>query len=122
MILLFHVEDDVDIREIVKMSLEISGEFDVVQFASGEEALAKLAHQTPDVVLLDLMMPGMSGMHTLVRMREMFHLADVPTVFMTARTRQAEQDDLRAAGAVSVISKPFDPLTLASQMKAILQG
>jgi two-component system phosphate regulon response regulator PhoB len=120
MIKLLHVEDNADIREIAKLSLQFSGTFDVVQCASGEEALERVVNWTPDVLLLDLMMPGMSGKQTLLQMRLIEGLRDVPAIFMTARTRETEQEELRAAGAVAVISKPFDPLGLADQIKSII--
>lgn len=120
MIKLLHVEDDPDIREIALMSLDMSGEFDVVQCESGESALRQVEDYQPDIILLDMMMPGMTGRQTLEKMREMDHLKDVPAIFMTARAQQSEQDELREIGASEVISKPFDPMTLADQIKTII--
>ncbi|MEW9919239.1 response regulator [Marimonas sp. MJW-29] len=122
MIKLLHVEDDADIREIAEMSLSLSGEFEVTQCVSGEDALAQVKDFTPDVILLDMMMPGLTGRQTLEEMRKMPHLADVPAIFMTARAQAAELDELRDAGAADVISKPFDPMSLADQIKAVLGG
>lgn len=122
MIKLLHVEDDADIREIAQMSLDMSGEFEVIQCESGEDALKAVQGYTPDVILLDMMMPGMTGKQTLEQMREMPHLADVPAIFMTARAQQSEQDELRVNGAAEVISKPFDPMTLADQIKAAMNA
>jgi len=121
MIKLLHVEDDPDIREIAQMALSLSGEFDVVQCCSGEEALTQVQAYIPDVVLLDMMMPGMTGLQTLVHMREIPALANVPAIFMTARAQHAEIEELRQTGAADVISKPFDPMTLADQIKAAMQ-
>lgn len=120
MIKILHVEDDADIREIAQMSLDMSGEFDVIQCESGEDALKQVEGYTPDVILLDMMMPGMTGRQTLEKMREMPHLKDVPAIFMTARAQQSEQDELRQIGASEVISKPFDPMSLADQIKTII--
>lgn len=120
MIKLLHVEDDADIREIAEMALSLSGEFDVSQCESGEEALKFVADFTPDVLLLDLMMPGLTGRETLIEMRKLPHLAKVPAIFMTARAGAAEQEELRKVGAEEVISKPFDPMALADQIKAVL--
>tara|TARA_R110002094_G_scaffold116837_1_gene112668 strand:- start:417 stop:779 length:363 start_codon:yes stop_codon:yes gene_type:complete len=120
MIKLLHVEDDADIREIAQMSLDMTGEFEIVQCESGEDALKTVQGYTPDVILLDMMMPGMTGKQTLEHMRLMPHLADVPAIFMTARAQQSEQDELRGMGASDVISKPFDPMTLAEQIKAAM--
>jgi len=85
MLKLIHVEDDADIREIAKMSLDLAGDFDVIQCECGEEALARVQDYTPDVILLDMMMPGMTGRQTLEEMRKLPHLANVPAIFMTAR-------------------------------------
>lgn len=122
MIKLLHVEDDADIREIAQMSLDMTGEFEVVQCASGEDALKTVNDYTPDVILLDMMMPGMTGKQTLEQMRLLPHLVGVPAIFMTARAQQSEQDELRSMGASEVISKPFDPMTLADQIKAAMAG
>lgn len=121
MIRLLHVEDDADIREIAKLSLDLSGEFDVMQCASGHEALAQVVHFRPDVILLDMMMPGMSGKEALARMRQLPGLGHIPAVFMTARAQPSELDELRAMGAVDVISKPFDPMALGGRIKAAMQ-
>lgn len=117
MIKLLHVEDDPDIREIAEMSLGMSGEFEIVQCESGEDALNVVEDFTPDVILLDMMMPGMTGRQTLEKMREMPALANVPAIFMTARAQQSEQQELYNLGAADVISKPFDPMSLADQVK-----
>lgn len=117
MINLLHVEDDADIREIAMMALGISGEFAIIQCESGDEALSEVGNSTPDVILLDMMMPGMTGLQTLQHMRKMPHLAEVPAIFMTARTQQSDMDELRAIGNVEVITKPFDPMTLSDQIK-----
>ncbi|HBB84375.1 MAG TPA: response regulator [Sulfitobacter sp.] len=122
MIKLLHVEDDADIREIALMALELSGDFDVVQCETGEVALKQVQSYTPDVILLDMMMPGMTGRQTLEKMREMDSLRDVPAIFMTARAQHNEIEELRDLGAADVISKPFDPIALADQVKAAMQG
>ncbi len=121
MIRLLHVEDDADIREIALMALDLTGEFEVVQCSSGMEALATITSYTPDVVLLDMMMPGMTGRQTLEKMRETPALANVPAVFMTARAQHAEIDELLQIGAAVVISKPFDPMALPDQIKRAMK-
>lgn len=121
MINLLHVEDDADIREIAMMALDISGDFSVIQCDSGEAALAQVESYTPDVVLLDMMMPGMTGRQTLERMRQLPHMTKVPAIFMTARAQEDEVDELRALGGAEVISKPFDPMSLTDQIKQALE-
>ena len=120
MIKILHVEDDADIREIAQLALGLSGDFEVVQSASGEEALLMVQAFIPDVLLLDVMMPGMTGRQTLERMREIPALEKTPAIFMTARAQPNELEELRGIGATEVISKPFDPMSLADQIKAAI--
>ena len=117
---LLHVEDDQDILEIAMMSLEMAGGFEVLQCDNGAEALARAPGFAPDIMIFDLMMPEMSGTQLLVRMRELPALATVPVIFMTARAQPHEKRDLMEKGAVDVIVKPFDPVTLGDQIKAIM--
>ncbi|MCX7560206.1 response regulator [Sulfitobacter sp. F26204] len=121
MIKLLHVEDDADIREIAEMALGLSGEFEIVQCETGEAALSKIESYTPDVVLLDMMMPGMTGRQTLEKMRQRPELADIPAIFMTARAQHSEIEELLQIGAADVISKPFDPMALPDQIKVAMQ-
>ncbi len=120
MIKLLHVEDDADIREIAKMALELSGDFEVLQCDCGEAALKCVVDFNPDVFLLDMMMPGMTGIQTLEKIREIPGFADIPAIFMTARAQNNEMDELRAIGATEVISKPFDPMSLSDQIKVAI--
>lgn len=120
MIKLLHVEDDADIREIAKMSLELSGEFEVTQCDCGEAALRSVETFVPDVLLLYMMMPGMTGRETLEKMRQNPALANIPAIFMTARAQPNELDELRGIGATDVISKPFDPMSLSDQIKTAI--
>ena len=113
MIKILHVEDDADIREIAQLALGLSGDFEVVQSASGEEALLMVQAFIPDVLLLDVMMPGMTGRQTLERMRE------IPAL---EKTPNSEVEELRGLGAAEVISKPFDPMSLGDQIKAALKA
>lgn len=120
MINILHVEDDSDIREITEMALSLSGEFAVTQCECGEAALSVAPDQHPDILLLDMMMPGMTGCETLVELRKIPHMTNVPAVFMTARAEHEEISALCSAGAADVIPKPFDPMTLGDQLKTIL--
>lgn len=122
MIKILHVEDDADIREIAHMALTLSGDFEVLQSASGEEALRQVEGFLPDVLLLDVMMPGMTGRETLEHMRKLPSTAHIPAIFMTARAQQTDIDELLATGAVKVISKPFDPLSLGTQIREAMDA
>ena len=76
--------------------------------------------QGGDVFVLDMMMPGMTGRQTLEKLRENPDFANVPAIFMTARAQPNELEELRGIGATEVISKPFDPMSLADQIKAAI--
>lgn len=122
MLRLMHVEDDEDIREVAKMALEISGQFELLQCESGEEALQKAPEFNPEVLLLDVMMPGMSGPTTLENLRRLPGMERTPAIFMTARAQPAEIEELKAISAIAVVVKPFDPITLGSQIMDALKA
>lgn len=113
------VEDEGDIRAVARLALEAVGGFTVEMAASGDEALRRAGDFKPDLLLLDVMMPGMDGPATLRALRTMSQTAEVPVVFLTARAQASEVAALRALGAIGVITKPFDPMTLAGQLRSI---
>lgn len=114
-----YADDEPDIREIATLALELDGALAVRTCASGEAALAAALESPPDLVLLDVMMPGLDGPATLARFREHPVLASIPIVFITAKTLPAELQRFRALGAADVISKPFDPMRLLEQVRMI---
>lgn len=116
---ILYVEDEADIREVAQLALGAVGGFDVEVCASGSEALARGQAFAPDLLLLDVMMPGMDGPTTLARLREIPALAETPTIFMTAKVQPQEVVALRALGAIEVIAKPFDPMRLAENIRSI---
>ena len=115
-----YVEDEADIRAVAELALDGEG-FDLMQYTSGQEALQQASALTPDLILLDVMMPGMDGPTTLKRLRELPHLKDTPVIFMTAKVQPSEIEQLKALGALDVIAKPFDPMSLAQQIHGIMQ-
>jgi CheY-like chemotaxis protein/HPt (histidine-containing phosphotransfer) domain-containing protein len=115
---ILHVDDEPDIREVVEISLGLDPDFETRNCASGREALIAAAEWKPDIILLDVMMPVMDGPATLARLRQDPGTAGIPVVFMTARAQTRELDLLRSLGAVGVIPKPFDPMTLAAAVRA----
>ena len=117
-----YVDDEPDIREVVELSLALSADLTVHTCASGEEALRRAPQLRPDILLLDVMMPGMDGPTTMQRLRELPELARTPVVFMTAKAMPQEVARFKELGAVAVIAKPFDPMQLASQVDAIWRG
>lgn len=116
---ILYVEDDTDIQAITRLALEKVGGFTVHVCASGESALAEAPGFAPDLILLDVMMPNLDGPGTLKALRADPGLAPIPVAFMTAKVQSEEVDQLLALGAVGVIAKPFDPMTLADQVRAL---
>ena len=117
-----YVEDDADIRTIASLALEAVGGLTLQPCASGAEALERAAGFAPDLLLLDVMMPGMDGPTTLARLRDLPQTRDVPVIFMTAKVQASEVQHYKALGALGVISKPFDPMTLAAEVQALWAG
>jgi CheY-like chemotaxis protein len=119
---ILYVEDDADIRTITAMALEAVGGFTVIACSSGQEALDAAPGAAADLVLLDVMMPGLDGLATLEALRTNPATASLPVVFMTAKVQAAEIQHYLDIGAIGVISKPFDPMALAEQIGAIWSG
>jgi two-component system cell cycle response regulator len=119
---LLYVDDDADIREIVQMSLSLDGQLNVITSDGGERALLKMAVEQPDLVVLDVMMPGMDGPTLLRRMRLDPGLAQIPVIFMTAKTSAEETARFRELSAIGVIAKPFDPMSLGRQVRALWEA
>ena len=117
---LLHVEDEPDIREVVEMSLALDPDITLKSCASGPEALVAAADWTPDVILMDVMMPKMDGPETLKHLREDARTAKIPVVFMTARAQTHEMEHFLTLGAAGVIPNPFDPMTLPAAGRAYL--
>ena len=113
-----HVDDDDDIRVIAGIALEDVGQFTVCLCSSGPDAIAQAPEFRPDLFLLDYMMPGMDGQETARRLRAIPGLESVPVVFMTARVQGDITDKLLDLGAIGVIAKPFDPMTLADELRS----
>ena len=116
---ILYAEDEPDIQTVALMALETIGGFTVRACNSGQEAIEAAAAFTPDLVILDVMMPGMDGPATLEALRKLPNMADVDVIFMTAKVQSQEVERYLQMGAVDVIAKPFDPMTLASQIEAI---
>lgn len=113
---ILQVEDDEDILEISRMALELIGGLEVHQFVDGNVAISQAEAIQPDVLLLDVMMPKMSGEETLAGLRRVAACAETPAFFMTAKSSANSVESLFKLGVVDVLMKPFDPLTLAEQI------
>ncbi len=113
------VDDEEDIRKVARLSLVGVGKFDVMMCSGAADALTAAGESQFDLILMDMMMPGMDGLEGLRRMRE----ADIttPVVFMTAKVQKKEVEGYLAAGALGVIEKPFNPMTLPDEIRGILK-
>lgn len=116
------VDDDPDIRKIGRLSLTGLARWDVCLASSGKEALQVATTERPDVILLDVTMTDMDGMSTLAKLRE-HPITQATAVIMTAaRFEQREMDMVVQAGAVGMLSKPFNPMTLPGEIKELIDA
>ena len=113
------VEDDPDIQLVARMALKRAG-FTVSVASNGQAALEQVNANRPDAVLLDWMMPEMDGPEVCRRLKADPATADIPVIFLTARSQQAEIARGLALGAAGYVVKPFDALTLGTQIREML--
>lgn len=116
---IMYAEDEPDIQAVARLALEMLGGFQVRVCGNGEEVLAAVREFCPDLILLDVMMPGMDGPSTLARLRADPATAAIPVIFLTAKVQPPEVVHYQSLGALDVIAKPFDPMTLAAQVRQI---
>ena len=116
---ILHVDDEMDIREVASLALEGVGGFSVESCASGEEALERAPVFRPDLILLDVMMPGMDGPTTFRALERIPEVTGTPVIFMTAKAQSHELAAYHDCGALGVITKPFDPMTLHQRIEEI---
>lgn len=114
------IDDEADVREIAKVSLEITKQWQVTTAASGDEGLALASSCHPDAILLDVVMPQVDGLATLIKLRENMDTCHIPVILLTATMRLATQPAYAAAGAKAILVKPFDPGLLGGQIEAAL--
>lgn len=121
-LIILHVDDDANIRALTALAFDLRGDTVVHSASSGAEALRLLADGIqPDLLLLDVMMPDMDGPGLLGRIRAEPGGTTAPAIFMTAQTQDHERAALLAQGAIGVIIKPFDPMTLGEQVRTHLE-
>lgn len=114
---ILYVEDEPDIQAIAQIALENVGGFELKICGSGQEAIQQAEGFKPDLILLDVMMPGMDGPTTLQELRKLDELANTPVMFMTAKVQPQEIEHFKSLGAIEVIAKPFDPMKLAETIQ-----
>jgi CheY-like chemotaxis protein len=114
------VDDEDDIRKIAKVSLQAVGRFETLTASSAPEGIELAKRERPDLLLLDMMMPGMDGLRALEEIRRTPELCAIPVIFLTAKVQRDELEHYVACGAVGVIQKPFNPMTLPSDVLRLL--
>ncbi len=114
-----YIEDEPDIRAVAEIALQQIGGLVLKCCASGPEGLESISDFDPQLILLDVMMPGMDGPTVLAHIRENADYQHIPVVFITAKVQAAEVEDLMKLGAFAVISKPFSPMEIAGQLRDI---
>jgi len=115
---ILYAEDEEDIRITAKMALELDG-WEILPCNSGDELLENIASFKPDLILLDVMMPGMDGPTTFLELKKNPETARLPVIFMTAKTQVREVAKYKELGALGVITKPFDPMNLTTQIRQL---
>jgi DNA-binding response OmpR family regulator len=114
------VDDEAPIRLLCRVNLEAE-RMDVLEAADGETGLATARAEKPDVVLLDVMMPGMDGWQVAERLVDDPETADIPIIFLTARAELRDRARGLELGGVDYITKPFNPTELAAVVESLLE-
>lgn len=114
------VDDEADIRRIAALSLSGVGGMEVAQADGGPEGIRKAREDHPDVILLDMMMPGLDGMATFRALRGDPETSGIPVIFLTAKAVSSEVERLKSLGARGVLIKPFDPMALPRLLRELL--
>ena len=114
------IDDEDDIREVAALSLETVAGWEVIVANSGAQGLIRAAESQPDAILLDVMMPGMDGPTTFRELRKNPVTAHIPVLLLTAKVQSSDQRRFADLGVEAVLFKPFDPLTLSTQIAGVL--
>ncbi len=118
--LILLIDDELDIQMLAEMGLTMTAAWSVQCASSGTEGIEKARAENPDAILLDVMMPEMDGPTTLKQLRSHPKTQTIPIIFLTAKVQAKDRRELYSAGADGIITKPFDPTTLASQIEGFL--
>ena len=113
------VDDDPVIVRLLEVNLRLDG-YEVETASRGEQALDRAIETAPDLVILDVMMPGLDGWETCRRLREQPAFADTPVIFLSARARDDDRSKGLSLGPVAYLTKPFDPVRLMELVRRML--
>jgi CheY-like chemotaxis protein len=114
------IDDEEDIQILARLCLKLEANWELLTACSGQEGISLAETQQPDAILLDVMMPEMDGLTTLKKLKNNSQVNHIPIIFLTAKAQASDRRRFYAAGVQGVITKPFDPLTLASQIGGFL--
>lgn len=114
------IDDEDDIRQVAALSLETVAGWDVVLANSGKQGIERASTEQPDAILLDVMMPEMDGPTTFLKLKSNHKTAHIPVLLLTAKVQGPDQRRFAGLGVAAILFKPFDPLTLADQISAVL--
>jgi len=114
------IDDEADVRAVVRGCLEDIAGWEVVTAESGKEGLHQVITESPDAIMLDVMMPGMDGLAFLSALRNYMKETNLPVVLLTAKINISESDQLADLNIKGVITKPFDPFQLVEQFARLL--
>lgn len=117
---LLYIDDEEDVRTLACFCLELEADWEILNAASGQEGIAIAKTEQPDAILLDAMMPDLDGLQTIAQLKAHPQTQQIPVIFITAKAQPSDRRSFYAAGAKGVINKPFDSLTLASQISGFL--
>lgn len=120
---ILHVEADQDVQDIVRLSFSFTEAFEIIQFKIGYEVIRRATDIFPDIILLGMKMPDMTGVEILAELRKYPHLSTTPAIFMTADANASHAKRLIKEGACDVVIKPFDPMALEDRItKALMES
>lgn len=114
------IDDEEDIRTIASLSLSMLAGVEVLEASGGRAGLEMAQQEKPDAILLDMIMPGFDGSDTIKALKADPNTAAIPVIFVTTRSMSSDLEKMRILGAAGVVNKPFDPMTLAERVRAIL--
>lgn len=114
-------DNEAVLRALVRDALA-TGDYDIVEARDGDESVEVAKASEPDLIVLDMMMPGRSGLEVLEELRAEPHFSETPVIMLTARAQAADRQAAADAGASHFLPKPFSPLALASLVEELLNG
>jgi len=114
------IDDEDDIKILTQFCLDSEAGWSMISASSGQEGIVIAEKEQPDAILLDAMMPDLDGIQTITKLQKNPKTKDIPTIFITAKAQASDRRRFYNAGAKGVINKPFDSLTLASQISGFL--